>query len=162
MACDGVLPQVQSLLSSLELVLGAWDRQISASRKGLEAVKAVKALRATGDGGSGECDTAQAAETAEAALLEALAASKAIESQAAALFQGVDATKWACKVTSASNPQRPGACCESSQPRQSVSASSPNYLVDSVDSAQTEISHGTSSQASATSDGGDAHPQLCT
>ena len=68
------LESLQSVLSSLELVLEAWDRQISASRKGLQALQAVK-------GAVSEASAAEeAAEAeAEAALLDVLAASKAIE-----------------------------------------------------------------------------------
>ena len=67
--------RVQSLLSSLELVLQAWDRQISSSRKGLEAVK----------GALSEASAPDEAEAAEAALSHALAASKAIEVHLAAV-----------------------------------------------------------------------------
>ncbi|CAE7547469.1 unnamed protein product [Symbiodinium necroappetens] len=76
MACDAEdaerLESLQSVLSSLELVLEAWDRQISASRKGLQALQAVK-------GAVSEASAAEEAAEAEAALLDALAASKAIE-----------------------------------------------------------------------------------
>ena len=64
---------LQSVLSSLELVLEAWDRQISASRKGLQALQAVKGAVWEA---SAEAEAAEA--EAEAALLDALAASKAI------------------------------------------------------------------------------------
>ena len=71
MACDGAEAHVQSLLSTLELVLQAWDRQIWASREGLEAVTAAKL-----DEESLQCNGTQAAELA---LLDAMAASKEIE-----------------------------------------------------------------------------------
>ncbi|CAE7666056.1 EOGT [Symbiodinium sp. CCMP2456] len=72
------LESLQSVLSSLELVLEAWDRQISASRKGLQALQALKGQGA--ETAEAEAETAPEAEAAEAeaALLDALAASKAI------------------------------------------------------------------------------------
>ena len=68
--------RMQSLIASLELVLAAWDRQISASRKGLDAVTAAQKQTST---------TSYAAQEAEKALCEALAASKEIESRVAEL-----------------------------------------------------------------------------
>ena len=68
--------RMQSLIASLELVLAAWDRQISASRKGLNAVTAAERQTST---------TSYAAQEAEKALCEALAASKEIESRVAEL-----------------------------------------------------------------------------